>query len=254
MRKYTIVDYFGYDLTPRERMRAIKTAGFDGVILLWADYFDADYKQFPEYAEQAGLYVENAHAPYIDANSIWEDTQEGQEYTEKIIQCINDCKSYNIPTLVIHPINGKTPLSQNNIGVDRFKRILDAAERVNVNIAIENQGNPDYIGYVFQNIQSEKLYFCFDSGHQNYFSPETDCLSLYKDKLIALHLHDNNGKEDTHALPFTGNIDWRKIASDLVSVDYSGAIALEVQNNGFEEISDPVEFLTISLNRARKIL
>ena len=32
--KYTIVDYFGYDLSPRERMKAIKQAGFDGVILL----------------------------------------------------------------------------------------------------------------------------------------------------------------------------------------------------------------------------
>ena len=40
--RYTIVDYFGYDLPPQARMKAIKQAGFDGVILLWADYFDAD--------------------------------------------------------------------------------------------------------------------------------------------------------------------------------------------------------------------
>ena len=41
----TICDYFGYDRSPRGRMKAIKQAGFDGVILLWADYFDKDYKE-----------------------------------------------------------------------------------------------------------------------------------------------------------------------------------------------------------------
>ena len=35
MRKYTIVDYFGYNLSPQDRMRVIRQAGFDGVILLW---------------------------------------------------------------------------------------------------------------------------------------------------------------------------------------------------------------------------
>lgn len=71
--RYTIVDYFGYDLPPQARMKAIKQAGFDGVILLWADYFDADYRAFPDYAAHEGLYVENAHAPYRQANAIWED-------------------------------------------------------------------------------------------------------------------------------------------------------------------------------------
>ncbi len=78
--KYTIVDYFGYNLSSQGRMKSIKQAGFDGVILLWADYFDEDYKDFPKYAEKEGLYVENAHAPYVQANSIWEDTIAGIDY------------------------------------------------------------------------------------------------------------------------------------------------------------------------------
>ncbi len=69
-----IVDWFGYNLTPHERMRFIKEAGFDGVLLLWADYFNTDYKNFPDYARSAGLDVENAHAPYMNANALWEDT------------------------------------------------------------------------------------------------------------------------------------------------------------------------------------
>ena len=254
MRKYTIVDYFGYDLSPRDRMSTIKQAGFDGVILLWADYFDKDYQAFPSYAEEAGLFVENAHAPYQGAGAIWVDTLEGQAYTEQIIRCLEECRDHGIPTLVMHPINGRTPLPDRSIGLERFKRICDAAERTGVNIAIENQGNADYIGYVFEHVQSERLRFCFDSGHERFYSPDVDLLSLYGDRLIALHLHDNDGHEDAHALPFTGSVHWPRIASALERIGYQGAIALEVQNKGFEAIQDPVAVLSLALNRAKMIL
>lgn len=193
-------------------MKAIKRAGFDGVILLWADYFDADYKDFPKYAQQAGLYVENAHAPYRQANAIWENTAEGQEYTEHILCCIKDCFLYEIPTLVMHPVNGTASLPPNNIGIERFQKIMEIAEKFDVNIALENQDSLEYLEFVFKNIRSGKLLFCFDSGHAICYSPQLDLLELYGDKLIALHLHDNDGSAHTHALPFTGSVDWNRIA------------------------------------------
>ena len=81
--KLAIVDWFGYNLSPQERMSLIKEAGFFGV-LLWIDYFDKDYKKFPEYARKAGLFVENVHAPYLNANSLWEDNSDGQSYFDEI--------------------------------------------------------------------------------------------------------------------------------------------------------------------------
>ena len=254
MRKYTIVDYFGYNLLPRERMKSIKLAGFDGVVLLWADYFDDDYKDFPRYAEKEGLFVENTHAPYKYANSIWEDGVVGDAYTSHIMKCVEDCFYYNIPTLVVHPINGVTPLPQSTIGIERFQRIVEHAEKFNINIAVENQGNPEYIDYVFQNIKSDKLRFCFDSGHEKVYSPQLDLLDLYGDKLAALHLHDNDGSDDTHALPFTGLVDWAKISKKLKTIHYRGAIALETLNKGFEDLLDPVAFLGIALAKAKRVL
>ena len=235
-------------------MKNIRLAGFDGVILLWADYFDPDYKDFPKYAENEGLYVENAHAPYMQANTIWDDTITGDSYVNHIIRCIEECSVYNIPTLIMHPINGVTPLHKNNVGLERFKKIVEGAEKYSVNIAIENQGNPEYLDLVFKNIQSDRLCFCYDSGHENFYSPSIDLLNLYGDKLVALHLHDNNGQEDAHALPFSGNIDWNRIARKLKKFNYNGAVALETLNKGFEHIASPLEFLQIALDRAKKIL
>lgn len=256
--KLSIVDWFGYSLSPCDRMRLIKEAGFSGVLLLWADYFDKDYKKFPEYARNAGLYVENAHAPYMNANTFWEDTESGVDAYKELISCVEDCATYDIPTLVMHPENKNgtetAPLPTNwTVGIDRIKRIIDAAERLNVNFAVENMSRYEYLECIFQNIRSDRLGFCFDSGHCNVFTPEYDYLSKYGNKLIALHLHDNDGLEDWHSLPYMGNINWNKIADKLKIISYKGAIALEVGNKGFEHVSDPIEFLQLAVNRAEKI-
>jgi sugar phosphate isomerase/epimerase len=254
LRNYTIVDWFGYDLCPRERMNVIKSAGFTGVILLWTNQFDSDYKDFPQYAMESGLYVENAHAPYIEANTLWEDNLIGHEYVKKLITCIEDCHTYEIPTLVMHPTNGKTPLPVSNIGIERLKRVVDKAENLNINIALENMESPQYLEYVFNKVKSNRLGFCFDSGHHNLYSPDLDLLSLYGDKLMALHLHDNNGKEDMHSLPFSGNIRWDKLSKKLKEVDYKGSVALETRNTGFEHMKSADEFLSIAIKKAKAIL
>jgi sugar phosphate isomerase/epimerase len=74
-------------------------------------------------------------------------------------------------------------------------------------IALENLRKPEYLDFLFDNIKSDKLKFCYDSGHNNCFTPEIDCLGKYGDKLIALHLHDNDGTCDQHLLPFNGTME-----------------------------------------------
>ena len=93
-------------------MRLIKEAGFSGVLLLWADYFDKDYTRFPEYARKVGLCVENAHAPYMNANDLWKDTINGRNACEQLISCVEDCAAHSIPTLVMHP---KIKMGQNRL-------------------------------------------------------------------------------------------------------------------------------------------
>ena len=254
----SIVDWFGYNLTPKDRMRMIKEAGFAGVMLLWTNYFDEDYKQFPEYARNAGLYIDNAHAPYKQANPIWEDTINGQDACQEIITCIKECALYDVPTLVMHPENKNGSEVADlpydfSIGIERFKRIVETAERLDVNVTIENMSRPECLEQIFNNIQSERLGLCFDSGHWNLFTPDIDFLSLYGDRLMALHLHDNNSTDDWHALPFTGNINWSDIREKLSETSYTGPIALEVGNKNFEHIETPSAFLALALECAERL-
>ena len=256
---FTIVDYFGYTLPSQERFRLIKEAGFKGIAgLLWQNDFDKDYQSFPQYASDIGLYIESIHAPWWGVNDMWDDSEIGQAFITEILELIKVCSFYKIPTLVLHPEhkNGteysELPIDF-NIGLDRIKTIIIEAERLGINIAIENMCRPEYLDCIFSNIDSKRLGFCFDSGHWNVFMPDIDLLSLYGNRLMALHLHDNDGKEDWHALPLTGNINWNEMANKLRKTQYSGDISLEVGNKKLEHITQADEFLRIAFERTTAI-
>ena len=79
-------------------------------------------------------------------------------------------------------------------------------------------------------------------------------LELYGNRLMTLHLHDNNGEEDQHALPFTGTINWNNLKTKLDNIGYKGTISLEVRRSiGYEKISKPIDFLKIAAEYAGKI-
>jgi sugar phosphate isomerase/epimerase len=107
--------------------------------------------------------------------------------------------------------------------------------------------------YVYANVKSDRLKFCFDSGHQNchLHSKDLDLLSMYGDKLISLHLHDNDGTQDQHMLPFEGNIKWETTMKKITSCGYIGATALEVTKNTSYESFTCIEFLNLAYERAK---
>jgi len=105
----TIYDWFGYDLPLKERYRSIKEAGFDGVLLWWSGYLNrGDYRNGPQFAREAGLFIENIHTPFQVQDYIWLDNTDGEAATDCYLQCVADCAEFKIPTMVI-----KRPASQN---------------------------------------------------------------------------------------------------------------------------------------------
>lgn len=80
-------------------------------------------------------------------------------------------------------------------------------------------------------------------------------LSLYGDKLMALHLHDNDCIEDQHRIPGEGTIDWNYVAQKIKSIGYSGAISLEITNEFSNQYSgtSAQEFLMIANERIRNL-
>jgi len=249
----TIYDWFGYDLPVTERYRMIKQAGFDGAVLWWGnDYGQSDYRACPPLARREGLFIENIHTPFNGINDLWLNNLGGEVMTDILLQCVTDCATFEIPTMVMHLSSGETPPPFNGLGLDRVKRIAEAAENHSVSIALENLRKVEYLAFALGNIDSPRIGFCYDIGHRNCRNPNEDLLALYGPRLMALHLHDNDGSGDQHRLPFDGTIDWQAAMGAIAKEGYSGATALEVVNLGYEDLSAE-GFLRVAFERAKRL-
>lgn len=230
MNRYSIFSWFSYELPIEERFALIKEAGFDAVMLWWGD---KDRMVQPKLAREALMEVENAHAPCNNANSIWEDNAVGEEYVKDLFQCIEECSELSVPMLVVHITSFKEEPKITELGIGRLRNLVDFAERMKVCIALENTCFLQPLEYVFDNIKSDYLGFCYDSGHENFSKPYVDWLSTYGERLTAMHLHDNFGGNDAHLLPFDGGINWTTVLGRLKN-------------------SRPLEFLSFELDFNKK--
>jgi len=248
--------YEGYGLEASIRM--VAQAGFEGVLLWWSDEYNRpNYKKQPDYARKAGLFVENIHAPFGDiTQNIWADNEAGQATFECYMQCVEDCANYEIPAMVLHVSRSNDLPLVSDPGLNRLKRIADRAEQRGINIAIENLRTAEAITratYVLEQIDAPRLGFCFDAGHHNArLVAETDMLAQFGHRLMALHLHDNDGTDDQHLLPFDGTTDWPALMQRIRQTGYTGPTTLEVVCEGYQD-RPPEEFLALAYERVKKL-
>lgn len=247
-----IYDWFGYDVSVRDRYKLIKEAGFDNVLLWWSDGFGrgTDYREGVQYARNAGLFIENIHTPVQEQNNLSLDNIEGESVFQCYLQCIRECSEFDIPTMVIHLPNDKYPI--NRLGMQRLESITNKAEEFSVNIAFENLGNMNNVTHVLDTINSKRVGFCYDSCHHANYTSEADWLGKYGNRLMAIHLHDNGGEKNQHQLPFDGNIDWSMVMEKIALTGYKGATTLEPMNWGYENLSIQ-EFLSSAYIKVKKL-
>ena len=73
--------------------------------------------------------------------------------------------------------------------------------------------------------------FCLDAGHAHYMGWDIPkAIHSMSDRLIALHLHDNDRFNDEHLAPFSGTVDWNGCLNALKEIKYSGILMLETLN------------------------
>jgi hypothetical protein len=65
-----------------------------------------------------------------------------------------------------------------------------------------------------------------------------DFLEAWKDRLAVLHLHDNDGVNDQHKLPFNGTVNWERFVDILDRSAYDGPINLECTMGNHKEMED----------------
>ena len=147
------------------------------------------------------------------------------------------------------------------LALDTLEKLLPAAEREGVIIAIENSfepsNTPDELLYYIGRIRSPALGICFDAGHAVMMSDdavlrseaenedpyrkacwcgnlhfEHDALGRLAPWIVTAHLHDNDGHKDQHELVFRGVADWNQYISSLRNCPKLLSIQDEVRSGG----------------------
>lgn len=240
-------------ITPLETIDAICAAGFKNVFIEWYNKdWEISQEEQLNYIRSKGLNIIFAHLGYQKINDLWLDNEIGEGHVERFKNDIRICKEHGIDLVVMHLTSKDVAPKYGEIGLNRLKEIVSYASELGVKVAFENTKVKGYQEYVIQNIDDAGI--CFDSGHYHaHFHDELD-FSLFKNKILAVHLHDNHGKEDEHLLPFDGTLDWKTIIQELKDNHYDGPITMElVYRNDYLKMS-PLEFYKKGFEVGEKLL
>lgn len=208
-----------------------------------------DYaKHIRKAADENGIVFNQSHAPFTFdwAN---EDVYENVA-RPRIIRSMEISSILGVKTIIIHPIHHLVykgnEQKMREINMDYYKGYIPYCKEFNLKIGIENMWQKDKLrDYIVDDVcsKAEELasyvdemnqeYNCFvaclDLGHVGLVGDRVDdaIRILGKDRLKALHVHDNNHLKDQHTIPGLGKMDWNAITAALSEIGYDGEFTYE---------------------------
>ena len=218
-----------------DHMRLLKETGFDG---FFTKFEDVD--NYARLAKKYSMTYQSVHAPYNRARVIWHDEgEEGDRAVTDLTACLRACADNNVPISVFHAVVNFDIHNPTQIGLDRYGKIVQEAEKLGVKIAFENTEGEEYLEAVMKEFASSKAVgFCWDTGHEMCYNHSKDMLALYGDRILCTHLHDNLGisdfngviqpSDDFHLLPFDGIADWDHNMARLDKTGFEGMLTFEL--------------------------
>lgn len=249
-------DFLGGVGNPEPALKAIAEAGFTH--LHWCHqwcsdflYGKAEVEAIAGWLKQYGLRLLDVHGS-AGVEKCWFSTVEyqrlaGVELVANRLRMWADLGGAGAVMMHIPFLSPQTPEDARpaiRLQIEALRRSLDelmpVMEQLNARIALENMWGDDFI--ILQEMlalyPSERIGICYDSGHANAkTNPGVELLDRCKDRLMALHLNDNDGQGDMHQPPFMNSVDWNRVAEVLRASSYRGALSFELamRNTPFYE-------------------
>lgn len=189
------------------------------------------------------------HAPFIDINIASLNSAVSNTSVSEIKRSVDLANMIDSDIIVVHPGiigfngRGKEELIY-KIAEDKLKDIGDYAKDNGVNACIENLPNIIDFMYVDLNLLEKtleklKLPMTLDIGHAHTagFTPD----EIYFDSVKHIHVHDNNGRDDTHLALGEGTFDLNRFFDIFAKNKYDGIYMLEL--NSIDSIEKSIEFM-----------
>ena len=191
------------------------------------------------------------HAPFADINIASPSQHMLKAMLKRLEKSIMLSRELDAYVWVFHP-GLKTGISMFYPGKDWVQNrkttqlLYKTAADYGVKIAIENV--PEPYPFIMKSVEHFKKFYeeinediglALDIGHANINRQIELFLETFPDKIVHIHAHDNNGKEDQHLGIGYGTINWEKIAELLKEVSYNKTVIVE----SIEHVNDSVQKL-----------
>lgn len=244
---YNIDEYLDYALCKKMSIEGICPTLFDRSTEELLEFF----KPLKEAAEKTGVRIGQMHAPY----PCWFDGKE--EVNEYILsaldKCFAICEFVGCPAIVVHPQSTDTKAYGWEVNLAFYRRLIPLIKKYHgVKICTENifahQGirftdgrlcNANemslLVDYLNEEAEGDYFGFCFDVGHAILTRRDIkEYLKEMGDRVTLLHIHDNNGEDDQHIIPYSclyGTdlhcCDWDGFIEGLREINYQGVLSFE---------------------------
>lgn len=256
---YTLSSRFG-DV---KALNLFAEAGFDSLDYsmyddaVYGPAFSDNYKQYAaklrQIARDCGIRFNQAHAPF----GFCFDDYQNPLLIDRTKRAVEFAARLGAAQIVVHPVNCHEGTDQLAYNVDFYSQFDSLCDDFGIKIAIENMWGYDRDRCCFfQNVCSngaelakyvdimgKNFCACLDVGHCVLVreKPEEAVRQLGRERLRALHIHDNNFRDDDHLLPYSGKIDWDVFMRTLGKIGYEGDLTLEALSY-FKKIPDDYIF------------
>ena len=208
---------------------------------LSAGDFEKHLKTERKMIEDAGLLVNQTHGPWRWPPRDFTEEDRAERF-EKMSKSILGTVLLGSKNYVIHPIIPFTTddASRANdtweMNLEFFGRLCEVARQHEVVICFENMpwkvfsmASPEAIVRFVKQINSPWFKVCLDTGHclTLGIQPADAVRQVGKEYLQVLHVHDNNGVNDFHWLPYNGIGNWEEFTKALLEIGYDGVLSME---------------------------
>lgn len=218
---------------------------------------EAFFRPHKEAAEAAGIRIHQMHMPY--PVYVPGAAEEINEYLSRTVapKSMEICAFLDCSYIVVHGLRLARHLGSEQREWCRTEAFLDflapMAKEMGIIICIENLydsvGNclfegsccnaaraAERIDRINERYGAEILGFCFDTGHANLIGLDFEnFITTLGHRLKVLHIHDNDGRQDLHQIPFTfamarenkASTDWEGFIRGLRKIRFDGVLSFE---------------------------
>lgn len=184
---------------------------------------------FKKIAENCGVCFNQTHAPFPSFKI--DDEDYNKTVYPQLIRAIEATAILGAPHVVMHP----QPLGEDSLerNIEFYAGLEPYCKEYGVKIALENLIRPKFFGEgsqlaaLIDGLGSDCFTGLIDVGHASIRGDCSQVLSQMGGRVTALHIHDNDAKDDNHNMPFNRGLDWEKICAALKDIGYSGDLTYE---------------------------